>query len=120
VRRRSLEILDLVGLADKANRLPGELSGGEQQRVAIGRALINQPKLILADEPTGDLDPENSERVIEILDTVHREQQVTVLFATHAADIVDRLQRRVVRLRAGRIISDTRGGYWAATPVDDR
>jgi cell division transport system ATP-binding protein len=120
VRRRSLEILELVGLAGKANRLPGELSGGEQQRVAIGRALINQPQLILADEPTGDLDPENSERVIEILDTVHREQKVTVLFATHAADIVDRLQRRVVRLRDGRITSDTFGGYWAAKPAADR
>lgn len=115
VRRRTREILELVGLDSKANRLPGELSGGEQQRVAIGRALVNNPKLILADEPTGDLDPENSERVIEILDTVHREHNVTVLFATHAVDIVDRLQRRVVRLQDGRIVSDTTGGYWANT-----
>ena len=113
VRRRTREILELVGLGDKANRLPGELSGGEQQRVAIGRALINRPKLILADEPTGDLDPENSNRVIEILDTVHREHNVTVLFATHAVDIVDRLQRRVVRLQNGRVVSDASGGYWA-------
>ena len=113
VRKRTREILDLVGLGDKANRLPGELSGGEQQRVAIGRALINRPKLILADEPTGDLDPENSNRVIEILDTVHREHNVTVLFATHAVDIVDRLQRRVVRLQNGRVVSDASGGYWA-------
>ncbi len=113
VRRRAHEILDLVGLGDKADRLPGELSGGEQQRVAIGRALINRPQLILADEPTGDLDPENSSRVIDILDTVHREQNVTVLFATHAVDIVDRLQRRVVRLEHGRIVSDAKGGYWA-------
>ena len=113
VRKRTREILELVGLGDKANRLPGELSGGEQQRVAIGRALINRPKLILADEPTGDLDPENSNRVIEILDTVHREHKVTVLFATHAVDTVDRLQRRVVRLQNGRVISDARGGYWA-------
>lgn len=114
VRQRTREILELVGLAQKANRLPGELSGGEQQRVAIGRALINRPKLILADEPTGDLDPDNSNRVIEILDRVNREQQVTVLFATHAVDIVDRLQRRVVRLQDGRVVSDTSGGYWAS------
>lgn len=117
VRSRTLEILELVGLDQKANRLPGELSGGEQQRVAIGRALINRPKLILADEPTGDLDPENSARVIEILDRVHREQNVTVLFATHAVDVVDRLQRRVVRLEHGRIVSDASGGYWAAGEV---
>ena len=118
VRRRSREILELVGLGDKANRMPGELSGGEQQRVAIGRALINRPKLIVADEPTGDLDPDNSNRVIEILDTVNREQKVTVLFATHAVDIVDRLQRRVVRLQDGRVVSDTSGGYWAGHEAD--
>jgi cell division transport system ATP-binding protein len=112
VRRRTEEILQLVGLAGKANRLPAELSGGEQQRVAIGRALINRPKLILADEPTGDLDPDNSNRVIDILDTVHREQKATVLFATHAVNIVNRLQRRVVRLTQGRIVSDRSGGYW--------
>ena len=114
VRRRALEILELVGMSDKAHRLPGELSGGEQQRVAIGRALINRPKLILADEPTGDLDPENSNRVIDILDTVHREQNVSVVFATHAVNLVDRLQRRVIRLQDGQIISDASGGYWAA------
>lgn len=120
VQRRTREILELVGLSDKANRLPGELSGGEQQRVAIGRALINQPKLILADEPTGDLDPANSSRVIEILDKVHREHNVTVIFATHAVDIVDRLQRRVVRLEHGAVVSDTTGGYWADATADAR
>ncbi len=113
VRRRTLEILDLVGLGEKAHRLPAELSGGEQQRVAIGRALINRPRLIVADEPTGELDPENSDRVIQILDTVHREHQATILFATHAADLVNRLQRRVVRLEHGRVVSDRSGGYWA-------
>jgi cell division transport system ATP-binding protein len=120
VRRRTLEILELVGLSNKANRLPGELSGGEQQRVAIGRALINQPKLILADEPTGDLDPANSDRVIEILDKVHREHNVTVVFATHAVDIVDRLQRRVIRLQDGAVVSDATGGYWADTTAEAR
>ncbi len=114
VRSRTTEILQLVGLADKGHRLPAELSGGEQQRVAIGRALVNRPRLILADEPTGDLDPENTDRVLEILDQVHREHHTTVLFATHAVTIVNRLQRRVVRLQDGRIVSDAAaGGYWA-------
>ena len=120
VRERTREILELVGLGNKANRMPGELSGGEQQRVAIGRALINRPQLILADEPTGDLDPENSSRVIEILDTVHRERNVTVLFATHAVEMVDRLRRRVVRLEHGRVVSDAHGGYWADGEVGAR
>jgi cell division transport system ATP-binding protein len=118
VLRRTRDILELVGLSDKANRLPGELSGGEQQRVAIGRALINEPQLILADEPTGDLDPANSDRVIEILDKVHREHNVTVLFATHAVDIVNRLQRRVVRLKDGAVVSDSTGGYWAGNTAE--
>ena len=113
VRRRTEEILELIGLRDKAHRLPSELSGGEQQRVAVGRALINQPKLIVADEPTGDLDPENTDRVLEILDRVHRERKATVLFATHAVEVVNRLNRRVIRLQDGRIVSDTTGGYWA-------
>lgn len=120
VRRRTLEILELVGLSDKAHRRPRELSGGEQQRVAVGRALINRPKLILADEPTGDLDPENADRVIEILDRVHRERKATVLFATHAVEVVDRLARRVVRLQDGRIVNDATGGYWATQEVNVR
>jgi len=113
VRRRTQEILELVGLEEKGHRLPGELSGGEQQRVAVGRALINRPKLIIADEPTGDLDPENTNRVIEILDKIHREQQVTVMFATHNVEVVNRLGKRVVRLEDGRVVSDAIGGYWA-------
>lgn len=115
VRRRTLEILDLVGLTDKARRLPSELSGGEQQRVAIGRALINEPKLIVADEPTGDLDPDNTQRVLDILKRVHREKRTTIVFATHAVDVVDRLGQRVVRLEGGRVVRDSVGGYWEAS-----
>lgn len=113
VRRKTMEILELVGLHEKAHRLPSELSGGEQQRVAIGRALINEPKLIVADEPTGDLDPENTDRVLEIFDRFYREHKTTIVFATHAVDVVNRLSRRVVRLKDGRVESDTMGGYWA-------
>ena len=112
VRRRTKQILELVGLHDKSHRLPGELSGGEQQRVAIGRALINEPRLILADEPTGDLDPENTDRVLRIFDQFHQEHNATVLFATHAVDVVNRLGRRVIRLENGKVISDATGGYW--------
>ena len=113
VRRRAKEILELVGLHDKSHRLPSELSGGEQQRIAIGRALINEPKLIIADEPTGDLDPENTDRVLGILDRFHQEHNATVLIATHAVDVVNRLGRRVIRLEKGQVISDATGGYWA-------
>jgi len=115
VRRRTSEILELVGLKDKSARLPSELSGGEQQRVAIGRALINEPKLIVADEPTGDLDPDNTQRVLDILERVHREKHTTIVFATHAVDVVDRLRKRVVRLDKGRIVRDSVGGYWEAS-----
>lgn len=113
VRRRTMEILELVGLHEKAHRLPSELSGGEQQRVAVGRSLINQPKLLVADEPTGDLDPENTDRVLEIFDRVYRERKTTIVFATHAVEVVNRLSRRVIRLKDGRVESDTMGGYWA-------
>lgn len=113
VRRRTLELLELVGLQDKASRLPSEMSGGEQQRIAIGRSLVNRPKLIVADEPTGDLDPENAELVLRIFEDVHRHQNATVLFATHAVEVVDRLRKRVVRLEHGRIVRDAVGGYWA-------
>jgi len=113
VRKRTKEILELVGLADKSHRLPGQLSGGEQQRVAIGRALINEPKLIIADEPTGDLDPENTERVLKIFDRFHQEHKATVLFATHAVDVVNRLGRRVIRMQKGQVVSDATGGYWS-------
>ncbi len=112
VRRRTEDVLELIGLSDKAHRLPSELSGGEQQRLAVGRALINQPRLIVADEPTGDLDPENTDRVIEILDRVHQERNATVVFATHAVEVVNRLKRRVIRLQDGRVVSDVTGGYW--------
>ena len=113
VRRRTIEILELVGLHEKAHRLPGELSGGEQQRVAVGRALINQPKMLVADEPTGDLDPENTDRVLDIFDRVYREHKTTIVFATHAVDVVNRLSRRVFRLKDAKVESGTMGGYWA-------
>jgi lipoprotein-releasing system ATP-binding protein len=102
-RARAAELLDRVGLAARAAHRPAELSGGEQQRVAFCRALANAPKLMLADEPTGNLDPETSERVFGVLMQVVRETGLAALIATHNHDLAARLDR-VVRLEAGRIV----------------
>ena len=105
------ETLEMVGLAREADRRPQELSGGEQQRVAIARAFVNRPLLLLADEPTGNLDPETSEDIMLLLDRINR-TGTTVLMATHDRHIVDRSRRRVVELVDGRIVrDDDRGTY---------
>lgn len=107
------ETLDMVGLGNKANRRPHELSGGEQQRVAIARAFVNRPLLLLADEPTGNLDPETSEDIMLLLDRINR-MGTTVLMATHDRHIVDRSRRRVVELVDGEVVrDDARGTYGA-------
>jgi lipoprotein-releasing system ATP-binding protein len=103
-RARAAELLDRVGLAAREGHRPAELSGGEQQRVAFCRALANTPKLLLADEPTGNLDPETSERVFGVLMTLVRETGLAALIATHNHDLAHRLDR-VVRLEAGRIVA---------------
>ena len=105
------EVLDLVGLDGKANRLPDELSGGEQQRVAIARAFVNRPMIVLADEPTGNLDPSTSVGIMKLLDRINR-TGTTVVMATHDAVIVDSMRRRVVELDTGRVVRDqSRGVY---------
>lgn len=105
------ETLDMVGLGGKSGRRPNELSGGEQQRVAIARAFVNRPKLLLADEPTGNLDPETSEDIMLLLDRINR-TGTTVLMATHDRHIVDRSRRRVVELVDGVVVrDDARGTY---------
>ena len=105
------DALKTVGLAGKANRMPHELSGGEQQRVAIARAVVNKPAILLADEPTGNLDPETSEGIMSLLTRINL-GGTTVVMATHDAGIVNRMQRRVVELITGRVVRDERqGGY---------
>lgn len=108
------EVLDLVGLQGKEKRLPSELSGGEEQRVAIARAMVNRPALLLADEPTGNLDPETSLGIMRLLDRINR-SGTTVVMATHDAKIVDQLRKRVIELQDGQVIRDQdRGVYGGA------
>lgn len=107
------DVLGLVGLAEKADRLPNELSGGEQQRVALARAIVNKPAILLADEPTGNLDPTTSEGIMALLNSINL-AGTTVVMATHDRSIVDKMQRRVVELSQGQIIRDqVSGGYGA-------
>ena len=110
-RKNSLAMLEMVGLAKKLKAYPNELSGGEQQRVAIARAMVNRPAILLADEPTGHLDPENSWEIMKLLQDVH-ELGTTVLVVSHNEDIVNKMQKRVITLHKGQITSDARqGGY---------
>ncbi len=105
------EVLDLVGLDGKAGRMPDELSGGEQQRVAVARAFVNRPMILIADEPTGNLDPSTSVGIMKLLDRINR-TGTTVVMATHDAAIVDSMRRRVVELAMGKVVRDqTRGVY---------
>lgn len=111
IRKRVPEVLDMVGLSSKAKQLPTQLSGGEQQRVALARAIVNQPYVLLADEPTGNLDPETAWGIMKVLQDINA-QGTTVLMVTHAKNIVDAMRKRVVALEAGRIVRDEyRGAY---------
>ncbi|KAF0195347.1 MAG: cell division transport system ATP-binding protein [Bacillota bacterium] len=111
IRRRVAEVLSLVGLTNKRNQLPGQLSGGEQQRVALARAIVNQPSLVLADEPTGNLDPETSWGIVKLLLDINA-TGTTMLMVTHANQIVDSLRKRVIALDAGRVARDEEGGVY--------
>ena len=104
------KVLHLVGLSQKYKSFPNELSGGEQQRVAIARALVNNPMIILADEPTGNLDPQNSYEIMSLLEEINR-RGTTVVIVTHDREVVDQMQKRVVTLQDGVIIEDKKGGY---------
>ena len=111
INREVPEVLELVGLADKADRKPSEISGGEQQRVAIARAYVSRPAIIIADEPTGNLDPGTSVGIMKLLDRITREG-TTVLMATHDSGIVDQMRKRVIELDMGHVIRDqVRGVY---------
>lgn len=111
IRRRVPEVLQEVGLADKYKSFPDELSGGEQQRVALARALVNRPDILLADEPTGNLDPSTSVEIMKLLEEIN-ERGTTVLVVTHNKDIVNAMRKRVVTMSDGVIVSDEKEGAY--------
>ncbi len=111
IKKSVPEVLTLVGLADKYKSLPRELSGGEQQRVALARALVNKPAILLADEPTGNLDPKNSIEIMKLLEEVNM-RGTTVIVVTHNREIVNAMKKRVVKLRKGVIVSDEKEGVY--------
>lgn len=110
IRRQVPMVLSLVGLTQKAKMYPNELSGGEQQRVALARAIVNNPSMLIADEPTGNLDPNTAWDIMELLNDINL-RGTTVVVATHAKDIVDKMNRRVIRIEHGNIVRDEKGGY---------
>ena len=111
IRRAVPAILAMVGISDKAKAMPHQLSGGEQQRVALARAMVNNPPVLIADEPTGNLDPGTADEIMEIFDAINK-RGTTVIIITHAKDIVDKMQKRVIELDSGSMIRDVpKGGY---------
>lgn len=111
IHKKVVKVLDLVGLKSKAKHYPDELSGGEQQRVAIARAIVNGPKLLICDEPTGNLDPKTSMEVMDVLLAINK-LGTTILMVTHDIDIVDRIKKRVIVLDSGRILKDYKEGEY--------
>lgn len=112
IKRKTLKAIDLVGLKAKVRAYPTELSGGEQQRVAIARAIVNNPKLLICDEPTGNLDPDMSRDIVKVLDTINKEVGTTIIMATHNKEIVDEMQKHVVALKDGRLVKDYEKGTY--------
>ena len=111
IKKRVMEVLDLVGLKHKIRSFPNELSGGEQQRIAIARAIVNNPKVLIADEPTGNLDPENSWEIMNLLERINL-QGTTILMATHNSQIVNTLRHRVIAIENGRVVRDEHEGEY--------
>ena len=111
IKKRVMEVLDLVGLKHKIRSFPNELSGGEQQRIAIARAIVNNPKVLIADEPTGNLDPENSWEIMNLLERINL-QGTTILMATHNSQIVNTLRHRVIAIEDGRVVRDEHEGEY--------
>ncbi|MDV2582860.1 cell division ATP-binding protein FtsE [Alkalibacillus haloalkaliphilus] len=111
IRRRVMDVLDKVGLKHKARFIPAQLSGGEQQRVAIARAIVNNPKVVIADEPTGNLDPDTSWEIMRIFEEVNA-TGTTVIMATHSKDIVNKIRRRVIAMENGQIVRDEHRGEY--------
>ncbi|MDE6292324.1 MAG: cell division ATP-binding protein FtsE [Bacilli bacterium] len=112
IREKVLKALERVGLKDKIRSYPDQLSGGEQQRVCIARAIVNEPKLIICDEPTGDLDPQMSKEIMKVIENINKELGSTIIMATHDKEIVNRMKKRVVCLHNGVVVSDKKKGSY--------
>ena len=112
IQKRVLEVLDLVGLKNKVRQYPDQLSGGEQQRVVIARAIVNNPKLLICDEPTGNLDPKTSMEIMGVLENINNNLGTTIIMATHDVDIVNKMKKRVVLIEAGRLKKDYEKGTY--------
>ena len=107
-----MQSLEQVGLKEKARSFPNQLSGGEQQRVCIARAIVNEPKLLICDEPTGNLDPETSKEIMDLINTINKEMGTTIIMATHDKEIVNRMKKRVVTIENGVKVSDKEKGSY--------
>jgi len=112
IRPKVLKAIEAVGLKEKTRSLPSELSGGEQQRVAIARAIVNEPRLLICDEPTGNLDPETSKEIMKILENINKESETTIIMATHDKELVNRMKKRVLVIENGVLASDTKKGSY--------
>lgn len=119
IRKRTLKALEQVGLKDKLRSYPANLSGGEQQRVSIARAIVNNPKVLICDEPTGNLDPETSMEIMKVIENINKELGTTVIMATHDKDIVNRMKKRVILINKGIIVSDTEKGKYKDESIKD-
>ncbi|MBR5740470.1 MAG: cell division ATP-binding protein FtsE [Firmicutes bacterium] len=118
IRKQVPQILSLVGIADKADKYPNELAGGEQQRVAIARAIVNNPHVLIADEPTGNLDPATAWGIMDLLNQINL-RGTTVLMVTHAKDIVNNMDKRIIAIDKGRVIHDSREAYTGPMEEED-
>ena len=112
IHKKTLRALELVGLKGKSRNYPDQLSGGEQQRVAIARAIVNEPKLLLCDEPTGNLDPEKSMEIMNVLENINQSLGTTIIMTTHDKDIVNKMEKRVIVLKDGRLVKDYEKGQY--------
>jgi cell division transport system ATP-binding protein len=118
IRKQVPQILSLVGLSDKADKYPNELAGGEQQRVAIARAIVNNPHVLIADEPTGNLDPATAWGIMDLLNQINM-RGTTVLMVTHAKDIVNNMDKRIIAIDKGKVIHDSKQVYDGPMEEDD-
>ena len=112
IKKRTLKAIELVGLKAKTRNYPNQLSGGEQQRVALARAIVNNPKLLICDEPTGNLDPDMSMEIVKLLDSINKATGTTVIMATHDREIVNKMKKRVLVLKEGRLVKDYEKGKY--------